>query len=146
MKKTLPSGAVLDMTMCPFQVGDRLLKVVMAEAESVKVALGIKAKTLKDLFDVDFNDEMINTLKNLVARMIASDAVSEVLWQCMERVTYNNQKVTKDTFDKEEARADYLIVFKEVLWFNLYPFFKNLGSLFSAMSQINSNNLGSKPK
>jgi hypothetical protein len=49
----------------------------------------------------------------------------------MERATYNGVKITRDTFEDMDTRADYFVVAKEVLWFNLNPFFKNLKSIVS---------------
>ena len=130
LKKTLDSGATLEVTMASFEVGHKLLKCVMREVEGVKLSLGVKAKTLQDFFAMEINDEALNTLKNVVTRLIGSDALDEALWPCMERALYNNQKVSRDLFEDERNRADYLVVAKEVLLFNLSPFLKNLSSLF----------------
>ena len=130
LKKTLDSGATLEVTMASFEVGHKLLKCVMREVEGVKLSLGVKAKTLQDFFAMEINDEALNTLKNVVTRLIGSDTIDEALWPCMERALYNNQRVSRDLFEDERNRADYLVVAKEVLLFNLSPFLKNLSSLF----------------
>lgn len=140
LKKTLDSGNILEVTLAPFEIGHRLLKSVTKELESVKIGLGIKGKNLQDLFEMDINDEAINTIKNIITRLISSDIVEESLWACMERATYNNQKISRDTFENEKAREDFLVVAKEVLWFNLTPFLKHLGSLFQGMLVKNTTN------
>jgi hypothetical protein len=133
LKKTLDSGSILEVTLAPFEVGHKLLKSVMKELESVKISMGVKAKSLQEFFDLDVNDEAINTLKNLLTRLIGSELVEESLWACMERATYNNKKINRDTFEEVKAREDFLIVAKEVLWFNLSPFLKNISSLFQGI-------------
>lgn len=135
LSKTLESGAKLDITMASFEVGLKLFKAVSYELEKVDLRLGIKAKSLKELFDLEISDAAINTLKNVIMRIIASERVEEVLWQCMDKATYNNKRINKDIFEHEDARGDYLIVAKEVLWFNLSPFFKNLSSKFLELQE-----------
>lgn len=140
LKKTLDSGAVLEVTMAPFEDGHRLLKAVMREAESVKVSLGVKGKTLGDIFSLELTDETLDMIKNVVSRLVSSDTIEEALWICIGRATYNNVKITKDTFEDEKARGDYFLVMKEVLGFNLRPFVKNLASLFTDLKQRSTNN------
>ena len=127
--KKLPSGATLEVSMAPFQVGNTLLKSVMKEAESVQINVGFKGKSLQELFSAKVTDEVINTLKNAVARLIASESVEQALWPCMSRATYNQVKITPETFESELTRMDYLVVAKEVLVYNLSPFLSSLGSL-----------------
>ena len=121
--KTLDSGAVLDLTLAPFEAGHKLLKAVMREIEQVNVS--------KEALSGEMNEGALNTIKSLLARLIYSDAVEAALWPCMDRALYNNKRISKDLFEDEAARADYLPVVKEVLLFNLSPFTKNLTSLLS---------------
>lgn len=129
-KKTLDSGAVLEVTLAPFAVGHRLLKAVMSEIEQIKISIG-DVKDISTIFSSEMNDSVINTIKNLITRVLSSDVIEEALWVCMERATYDGKKITRDTFEDMNVRADYFIVAKEVLWFNLTPFFKNLKSIVS---------------
>lgn len=129
-KKTLDSGSVLEVTMSPFIVGNRLFKAIAKEIQSVDISIGAKGSTVQDIFQLEVSDQAINTVKNIISRLLSSDSVEEVLWQCMERATYNGVKISADVFESEKARGDYFIVAKEVLWFNLSPFVRNLGSLF----------------
>ena len=142
-KKTLDSGAVLEVTMSPFGVGHRLLKVLMRELEGVNLTLG-SMKDWKEMFE----GEGLNTLKNVLSTLIASDALEEALFACMERATYNGVKITKDIFEDTNARGDYFIIAKEVAWFNLSPFFKNLRSLVpqAAASLTGTQRPGSQEK
>ena len=130
LKKTLDSGARIEIQVSSFEVCNRLLKTVMREVDGVKVSLGIKSGA-KNLGDLELNDDALNTIKSFIARIISSESVESVLWECMPVVLYNDGKVTRDTFENIEARADYLPLMKEVLVYNLTPFFKNLNSLFA---------------
>lgn len=122
MEKTLPSGAILEMTMAPFEDGHRLLKAVSREIESTKLAS---------------NMQDIDAIKNLMMRAIYSEEIDRALTPCMARCKYNKQPVNKNLFadetiteeEKIKRRGDYLPILKEVLLYNLTPFFSSLGSL-----------------
>lgn len=131
MEKILPSGATLMITMANFEKGNKLLKAVSHELESIGISLGLGKGKLQDFFDLDIDkDGAINTLKNAAARMISSDAIEQALWACMDAAAYNGVRITRSTFEDEKARGDYLIVAKEVLVANLTPFFPGLSSKF----------------
>jgi hypothetical protein len=140
----LNSGADLDITTT-FVDSHRLFMATMKEIESVRLEAG--AKSLKELFEMDLGEEALNTFKNLICRLLSSQEIDAALWQCFGRVTYNGVKVTKDTFEPDHVRADYLPVVKEVMVANLAPFTKNLDSLFSGVAGkiLSGLRLSSKP-
>lgn len=109
LSKTLNSGAVLNVTLADFPLGKRLFKAVTKELESL-----------------DFNED---TVAKMALRLISSDEIEEALWPCMGRVTYNSLKVTPALFEDSKIREDFLEVAKEVMVFNLTPFFASLGSI-----------------
>lgn len=121
--KILPSGALLEMTMAPFEDGHRLLKAVSREIENTKISAGMQ--------DLD-------AIKNLMMRAIYSDEIDRALVPCMARCKYDKKPVNRSLFSDEtimeeekiKRMGDYLPVVKEVLMFNLQPFFSSLGSLF----------------
>lgn len=138
MEKTLDSGATLNITVSSFAIGNKLLKTVARELEVVGINVGLGSGRMEEFFKVNLNkDDVFNTIKNVVARLVASEAVEAVLWECMERATYkpvgseSGLKITRQTFEDEKARGDYLIVAKEVLVANLSPFFPGLLSKLS---------------
>lgn len=133
--KELESGAKIEIQMASWEVCNRLLKAVMREVESVKIGIGIRPG-MKSLAELDVNEEVLNTIKDVAARLIASDNVEAILWECFKTVTYQGKRITsKDIFEPEEARGDYLPIAKGVLVYNLAPFFKSLGSMWSGISQ-----------
>ena len=136
MEKTLDSGARLVITLADFEVCDRLLIAVTKELEGVGISLGLKSGNLTDFLNMDIDkDAALNTLKNVVMRLSSSTMIRPILWECMQRVTYNSVKVTPKTFEGERERGDWPIVAKEVLVSNLLPFFPGLASKFSTLAK-----------
>lgn len=130
--KNLESGAVLEVTMAPFEDAEALLEAVMQETESIQINLGADFGSFEDfLAQGGIKTELINTVKNAVCRILGSRKVKDAIWICMKRATYNGLKITRETFEPEQSRADYITIAKEVLWFNLSPFFKSLALKFS---------------
>jgi hypothetical protein len=139
VSKQLPSGATLEMTMAGLEDANDLLEATMRELESVALRLGIKVQDGQDLivslFSGELGEEAIDTLKNILARLIASKEVKAALWKCARRTTLDRVLVTIDLFEDEEKRVDYLPMLKEVLVFNLSPFIKSLKYLLSGLSK-----------
>lgn len=135
LKKDLPSGAILEASMCSFEEGTKLFKAVVFEMESINLDFG--NADLKQMFEQEVNSGMINTLKNIIARLISSERVEECLWQCMKRSRIDNQHITKELFEKVELRGDYVVLLKEILIFNLSPFFKSLTSMLQDILKVN---------
>lgn len=132
MEKLLDSGAKINITLADFEVCDRLLMAVTKELESINISLGLKSGNLADFFNLDIDkDAALNTLKNAIMRISSSQLIRPILWECMQRATYNGIKITPKTFEGEKERGDYLVVAKEVLVSNLLPFFPNLSSKLS---------------
>jgi hypothetical protein len=115
----LKSGAVLVVNMAPFSASNKLLKVVMRELKTVDLEL----ENL-DLAKIATQD--INTLKNAICQLLASDALEQSVFECMAKCTYNGSRVVKETFEPEDSRGDYLPCAWEVIKANLRPFFSGL--------------------
>lgn len=141
MIKTLDSGAILDISMCSFAEGTKLMKAVSKELKNTNISLGAKGKAT-DFFKLDLGDEAINTLKNIVTGLISSEEIEAALWPCMERGTYTiggvTRKINRDLFEDEKAREDYIPILKEALVFALAPFFKSLKSLVKDIPGVNT--------
>ncbi len=134
-KIPLKSGNTLELTMASFEECDNLLSAVMTEAGAVGINLGKDFKGLEDFGNLEVNSEMVNTLKNLLCQAMRSRSLKDAAFACAKRGLYNNAPITKETFEPETARGDYLIVMKEVIWFNLSPFFSNLSTKLSGIIQ-----------
>lgn len=135
---TLDSGAKLEVQLASFGNAHRLLKAFAAEAEKVKLNIGV-AQSAGDIVKLkNLTPETYDMLKNFVARMIASEELEEALWPCMAVVLYNGKPVSRETFEKEDARQDFLPVIREVLMANLLPFGAGLGSMLRAAVPANT--------
>ncbi len=121
---TLGSGAILEMTIASFEDGKKLLKAVTKEVKGIEITKG---------------QDAINVIKNMVASVILSDEIDSALKPCLDRSTYNNKRITQETFEDEIARGDYLMVLKEVLEYNLTPFFSNLLSMLKDIEKQMAN-------
>jgi len=121
-KVSLPSGAVLEMTLAPFLEGERLFSATAECLKSVKID-GLDTENLSASFE---------SLKNVLLACLTSKAMKDALLDCLKRCTYNGQRITSwDIFEDLNARMDYLNICWEVCKFNLAPFTKNLFSKFS---------------
>lgn len=123
IRKTLPSGAALVVQMGSWEQSHRLYKAVMGIIEGINIE----------------GDDVTT----LLSRAATSDKVETAVWDCFGRATYKGAKITTASFEEPEARADYLLVVKEVMVLNLTPFFKSLRSLFL---EIKAAKGGSTPK
>ena len=132
----LSSGATLGFQLARFNDGMNLFNATFKEL--VGVPFGAQGSSL-DI--ANFLKMDISELKDVVIKVATSDKVQEAIWKCMESCTYQSfndsvgLKITKNTFESEDARADFLLVVWEVATLNLVPFFKNLGSLLSTPSK-----------
>jgi len=100
IKKSLPGGAQVEIQTADFEKSFALLQAVKKSMINVEDLIGLST----------------------------SELVQGPLWACMDVCTYNGVRITKDTFDPEPARQDYLLVAQEVLIKNLRPFFQSLAS------------------
>ena len=137
MEKVLDSGAVLNLSICSFAEGNRLMKAVAKEIKNTQISLGVGEKT--DFMKLKVGDDALNTIKNLITGLLASDEIEAALWPCIGRGTYNGIHITKDMFEDEKVRADYIPILKEALVYNLRPFFSSLASLVKELPLISAN-------
>jgi hypothetical protein len=116
---TLKSGAILELKMAPFSSGMKLFKTIANELKGVDVELG--GLDLKEIGSKD-----INSLKNVIFQLLGSDAIEACFFDCAKHSLHEGQKISRLTFEPENARGDYLPVAWEVIKFNIAPFFSGL--------------------
>lgn len=116
----LPSGAELSITLSPFAVSKALYQAILEEAK---------------LVGIDPKQDEVMLYKDLLCSMLSSKKVEAALAKCMERCTYNGERIAnvEATFELESARDDYLTVCFEVAKENISPFLK---SLYVRYSQV----------
>lgn len=117
---TLKSGNTVTLGMASFADGMRLFKVLVSELKLVDIDL----TSLADVGALAGKD--INSIKNVLLQVLGSEALEQAVFKCAERSLYNGQRITRTSFEDEQARGDFFEVAWEVMRFNLSPFFKNL--------------------
>lgn len=100
----VPSGARVVINTAPWKDAKILKQAVQRE-----VALSAAGFGLETLFLVD-----------------SSEAVDIALQPCLIRCTYNDEKITDQTFDSLESRADYYDIRIACLKENLGPLWESL--------------------
>lgn len=126
IKIILPSGSKLEITPLPYLKAWGVSQIVLKEIEKMNIDIGtLKSIDFKNLLAMD----ALN-FKNPLCAIISSEQILEAAKTCMERCTYNGLKIDSDTFEKIEARQDFLPVVFSVLKENISPFFANLFSFF----------------
>jgi hypothetical protein len=117
MKITLNSGKELHITLATFAVSRNLLQAMLAEAKDLK-------------FDPDAQVD-VNVFKDLFCVGLSSKKIEAALHECLKKAVYDGQKCdSSDTWEKEDARGDYLEVCFEVAKANISPFTKTLTAQF----------------
>jgi hypothetical protein len=119
MKKTMPSGAELEIALAPFQDAKTLCKKVARELKTIKM------DGKEEIFDDKMNINPM-LIKDALLTVIDSEEIEEAISVCMKRCTYKGVRIDKDSFDSEESRGDYFQVCYEVAKENLLPFMKGL--------------------
>lgn len=117
---TVPSGAKVNINVAPFLEVMRLKSAIQRSFADSKI-------------EINFNDNISEMVKTIME--IDSDPeVGKYLFKCLERCTYNGEKITENTFEPEKAREDYYDIVIECLKVNLSPFFKGLVSKWNGIS------------
>ncbi len=114
LKKTLTSGAQLEVTLASFPEGHKLYKAVA-----------------KKFGEIDEND----TVQKVSFQISSSEEIESALWPCMFRATYDGRKINIEIFEDAKVRSDFLEIQREVLGFNLIPFSGGVGSSLSIITR-----------
>lgn len=115
----LGNGAVLKVGLADFESGENLKIAVLKEVKDLKIS----SDTVLDL----------NFYKDLFCVAYSSALIRAAIWKCFDRCTYNDARITRETFEPVEARSAYMEVMFEVMVENLQPFMKDLYAKLSAI-------------
>lgn len=127
MKIDLVSGAVLEITPMPFEKAWEVMQVVIKEIE------GINLGDLGFLFS-KFDPSELFKLKGPLCALLSNKKMVEAAKLCFPKCTINGLKIDDSTFDIPSLRSDYISIIFYVLTVNISPFFKNLGSFLTNIS------------
>jgi hypothetical protein len=116
---TLPSGARLIITPSDFVLASKMNKIV--------------AKLLKgNGFSMDIAGMDMSVLKDAILDLVASQELEDCVFECLQRSSYEGQKVTKNMLNDPKldakARGDFYFIVWHAIEANCGPFF---GPVFS---------------
>lgn len=121
-KITLPSGAILDITLLPFEEAWTVVQTITKVLEGIHI----------DLKEVDFANigatDVFN-LKSPICAVLSNKDIIDAARICFKRTLYNGIKIDGHTFETKDSRKDFLPVVYHVIKENISPFFANLLSL-----------------
>jgi len=118
-KVNLPSGAILELDLLSFADAWEVTQLLTAELEKINV----------DLKSIDFSNVQATDIVNLkgpICAVLSNKQITAIANACFKKCIYNGLRIDANTFEKKEARADYLPVVFHALRANVTPFFANL--------------------
>lgn len=102
---TLSTGSKLLIKLASFEAGMALMQAVSKASAGSPTDSSLGSMTL-----------------------VSNRDVRDALFACFNGCVLNGVKITRDTFEEENARADYILVALEVITKNLEVFTKGLSS------------------
>lgn len=130
------SGAKVVINVADFKSSMALKNAIASELSRGQFSLGSLDGDIEGFLEMD-TSKLEPLLKGALL-LDSSEKVNEALFKCLIRCTYNGAKITEETFEAEEARADYYEIVLECLKVNLMPFMKSLVSKFNSLSAVES--------
>ena len=124
MKHTLPSGAVLDITLLPYEQAWEVSQCVAAVFE--KIDFDFSAFKDQDIKSINVLD-----LKGPFLKLLSDKTIIEQAKKCWIKCKVNDLRIDSMTFEKAEMRKDFLPTVYHVIKENISPFFENLLSSLS---------------
>lgn len=117
MELTAPSGATVIINPAPW-IDAKTLKKALEEQ------IGLTGLTL--------GSDLTQVLSKILL-IDSSDKVDTALMACLARCLRNNEKITNETFNNVEARADYYQIAFACAKVNIGPLVESLSSLLSEL-------------
>jgi hypothetical protein len=87
---------------------------------------GLDVVKIKDLYSIAQSGEIPTILIEFLNKVDIAENVFNLFIKCLERSLYDGEKITIQTFERQEAKEDYYEIFTKCLEVNIAPFFKNL--------------------
>ncbi len=125
----LKSGVKLGLAVAPFSSANKLRKALAAELGAVSLDLDLSklGANVADLDVAKLPPSALNSLKNVICKLLSSDVIEAAFFECAARCTLDGKKITREIFDENEAlRVELIPVAQEVIRANVAPFFASL--------------------
>lgn len=134
-----PSGAQVEITLSDYGTSYDLFKSVLCAIR--KGGVGSKIGDIQAT-DIEAFQQMdlkgLGGLADMVIDVLNSKEVEGLVFKCMERCSYDGERINRDTFEPEARRGDFLFVAFEVMKVNVLPFLSHLSSGLKGVFQVKS--------
>ena len=123
MKQELSSGATIEVTPASFMTSWKLLSAVLFafKMQGINLKMGERISAEKLM------EDNLSGLLGALIDIVASEHVLDLAFECAKSCVYTKngvmQKISKDTFEEENNRADFIEAMYVVVKENLLPFF-----------------------
>lgn len=131
---TLKSGNTLELQECEFTDAWNLTQAIARELSHAMPGLKLDSLDPKEVLQQDID---VGKLFGVMAHIVGSKEVFELVWPCAKACLLNEQKIDKKLFTEPSLRGDFLPVVVEIVKLNVLPFMKglDLSSLIPSTSQ-----------
>lgn len=119
----LPSGAKFEVQPLGYEGAWAVTQSILKEIERTEINL--KGMDFKALSQTD-----VLNFKGPICALLASQAVLDAAKTCFKKCRYNDKAIDSMTFEKKDARGDFLYCCWYAIRENVMPFF---GSLVSSL-------------
>ena len=106
------------------------LKDLFLNALKVKGIDFSSIKSIEDVKKIDMDSDFVMAIVNCIRDIETNDEITKQVIKCAEKCVINKNKVTEDTFENPELWPHMVEIKIEVIKENVYPFLKNLPSIF----------------
>ena len=119
-KKTLPSGAVLEIDLLDYEDAWGVFQTVAKTVDTLQL-------DLKSIDFENFTNADILGFKGPVCQILSSKEVMDAAWLCFKKCTYDGRRiVSKDIFSAKESRGDVIPAAFYAIKENITPFLDGL--------------------
>lgn len=123
----LPSGKTMRYNISSFHKGTTLYQTILREARTL------------DLSSATELDEKLILQIGLLA--LSSTKIEEAILECCDKAVIDGEGFSKEYFEPEDNREDYIPALAEIAKANIMPFMKSLYAQFSTIFQKVKNDI-----
>jgi len=121
------NGVNVKINPCEFKDAGKLKNIVIKELKSSGANFGeLMSQNMEQMSNGQFD-----SIAQIILSVASSPELEQFLFPCLLRSTYDDTKITPETFNDLDARGEYFKIVALCLKLNVFPFFKNLGCLLS---------------
>lgn len=127
-KEILKSGKALYIDLAPMSSSWKLFQAVVVAFKKNGINLKVDLETeinFRDIFLANAG-ECLNGLMDILVSDIVIERILDCGAKCLYEANGVKHKITLDTFEKEDSRADFFEVMYKIAIRNLKPFFPQL--------------------